>query len=127
VIYHLALSDDWEAARAVGRYEMSSLGLTLAEQGFIHCSEADQWPVVRRAIYGDVTRTLVLLEIDPAGLDSPVVREVGVPQTGEVFPHVYGPIEVSAVVGTTLLEPPHGPGENGPGENGPGEKGAEVT
>jgi uncharacterized protein (DUF952 family) len=111
VIYHLALSEDWEAARAVGRYEMSSLGLTLAEQGFIHCSDVDQWPVVRGAIYGGVTSELVLLEIDPARLGSPVVREVGVPETGEVFPHVYGPIDVSAVVGTTRLAPPHGPAQ----------------
>jgi glutathione S-transferase len=108
MIYHLALPEDWDAAQAPGRYEMSSRALTLAEQGFIHCSDAGQWQAVRRAIYADVTSELVLLEIDPDRLASPVVRELGVPETGEVFPHVYGPIDVDAVVRTTRLQAPHG-------------------
>jgi len=35
------------------------------------------------------------------------VREVGDPATGEEFPHVYGPVDVDAVVGVTVVEPPH--------------------
>jgi len=106
-IYHLAEPAQWEAARASGSYEQSTLGRTLAEEGFIHCSSAQQWPVVRRAFYGDYPESLLLLEIDESRLTSPLVREVGNPETGEEFPHVYGPIDVDAVVGVTELPAPH--------------------
>lgn len=36
------------------------------------------------------------------------MREVGNPETGEQFPHVYGPINPSAVVDTRVLTAPHG-------------------
>jgi len=106
-IYHLAEPADWEQAQRDGAYTRSTRGVSLEEEGFIHASTAEQWPVVRRRFYGDVTEPLVLLEIDESRLGSPVVTEVGNPETGEQFPHVYGPIEVDAVVATTVLPPPH--------------------
>ena len=106
-IYHLAEPEHWEAAQASGTYEQSTLGRTLEQEGFIHCSSAQQWPVVRRAFYAAYPNPLVLLEIDESRLSSPLVREVGNPQTGEEFPHVYGPINTAAVVGQTELAPPH--------------------
>lgn len=106
-IYHLAEPSDWAAALETGRYERSTRGRSLAEEGYIHASTADQWPVVRRSFYADVVGPILLLEIDPALLTSPLVVEVGNPQTGEEFPHVYGPLDVSAVVSVTELEAPH--------------------
>ncbi|MEO9151073.1 MAG: DUF952 domain-containing protein [Lapillicoccus sp.] len=106
-IYHLAEPADWDAARSAGTYDVSTRGRTLAQEGFIHCSDAAQWPVVRRSFYADVRTELVLLEIDPDRLASAVVREIGNPATGEQFPHVYGPIALEAVVGTQVLPPPH--------------------
>ena len=108
-IYHLAEPTDWAAALESGRYERSTRGRSLAEEGFIHASTAEQWPVVRRSFYADVAGPLLLLEVDPALLTSPVVVEVGNPETGEKFPHVYGPLDVDAVVSVTELEAPHGP------------------
>ncbi|HET9633111.1 MAG TPA: DUF952 domain-containing protein [Terrabacter sp.] len=107
MIYHLAEQADWEQAQREGTYTRSTRGRSLEEEGFIHASSAEQWPVVRSRFYADVAEPLVLLHIDESLLGSPVVREVGDPATGETFPHVYGPIEVSAVVDTTLVEPPH--------------------
>lgn len=107
MIYHLAEESHWEQARRDGAYTRSTRGRSLVEEGFIHASSAEQWPVVRRLFFGDVTEPLVLLHVDEARLGSPVVREVGNPETGETFPHVYGPIEIDAVVDTTLLRPPH--------------------
>ena len=107
-IFHLAESSHWVAAQASGTYARSTLGRSLDEEGFIHASTAEQWPAVRRAFYSGVTEPLVLLEIDEARLTAPVVREVGNRETGELFPHVYGPINVDAVVATTRLDPPHG-------------------
>ena len=106
-IYHLAEQQQWEAAQVSGSYGQSTLGRTLEQEGFIHCSSAQQWPVVRRAFYAAYPDPLVLLEIDEARLTSPLVREVGNPQTGEEFPHVYGPLNTDAVVGVTELAPPH--------------------
>jgi uncharacterized protein (DUF952 family) len=106
-IYHLAEHQHWAAAQASGSYEQSTLGRTLAQEGFIHCSSAEQWRVVRRAFYGEYPEALVLLAIDESRLTSPLVREVGNPETGEEFPHVYGPLNVDAVVGVTEVPAPH--------------------
>jgi glutathione S-transferase len=96
-IFHIATLADWEAAQRSGSYTTSTLGVTLEEEGFIHASREDQWPGVRDRFYADVTAPLVLLVIDTDRLSAPVVEEVP-PGTGETFPHVYGPIETSAVV-----------------------------
>jgi uncharacterized protein (DUF952 family) len=99
-LFHLALRRDWEAAQQAGEYRVSTLGRTLEEEGFLHASYAHQWRGVRDAFYAGLTEPLVLLEIDPARLDVPVVEEV--PDGGdEAFPHVYGPLPVTAVVAVT--------------------------
>ncbi|WP_435771708.1 DUF952 domain-containing protein [Nocardioides sp. SYSU DS0651] len=100
-IFHIAFARDWAAARRTGAYAVSTRGRTLAQEGFIHCSRADQWPATRAAFYGDVdlaTDPLVLLRIDTTRLDVPVVDEPPAPGSAETFPHVYGPIPVNAVV-----------------------------
>jgi uncharacterized protein (DUF952 family) len=102
LIYHLALARDWESAQADGRYAVSTLGRTLEDEGFIHASRADQWAGVRERFYAGVTEPLVLLVIDPARLAAEV-REEPVPGLTETFPHVYGPIEVEAVVEVRAL------------------------
>jgi len=106
-IYHLAEPQHWAAAEDAGVYLRSTRGRAFEQEGFIHCSTAEQWPVVRRRFYGDVQAPLVLLEIDEARLPQPPVWEVGDPATGERFPHLYQPLPVAAVVATTELAPPH--------------------
>lgn len=96
-IFHVATLADWEAALRSGSYTTSTRGRTLAEEGFVHASHEDQWPLVRARFYADVTEPLVLLVIDVDRLGVPVVEEE-VPGTGERFPHVQGPIDPRAVV-----------------------------
>jgi uncharacterized protein (DUF952 family) len=96
-IFHLALASDWAAAQEVGDYRISSRGVTLEQEGFIHASRADQWEGVKQRYYSDVTDPLVLLVIDPDKLTSPLVVEEA-PGTGETFPHIYGPLNLDAVV-----------------------------
>ena len=96
-IYHLATAAEWEAARASGSYTTSTRGRTLAEEGFLHASRADQWEGVRQRYYADVTEPLVLLVVETDLLDVPVVEEV-VPGGTETYPHVYGPLDPGAVV-----------------------------
>src|SRR3954447_15573246 len=96
-IFHLALARDWEAARRAGEYTVSTLGRTLAEEGFIHAARADQWAGVRERFYAEVAEPLLLLVTDPARLTAEV-REEAVPGLDETFPHVYGPLDLEAVV-----------------------------
>ena len=105
LIWHLALTDDWEAARAHGSYAVSTRGLSLEQVGFIHCSYAHQVEAVAHLFYADETAPLTLLGIDPerlaeAGIE--VRAEPGDPAhpEGERFPHAYGAITVDAVVET---------------------------
>lgn len=104
-IFHLALASEWAAAEKSGAYTTSTLGRSLAEEGFIHASRADQWTGVRDRFYADVTEPLVLLEIDTDLLDVPVVEEPPVPGIEETFPHIYGRLPASAVVKAIPLSP----------------------
>jgi uncharacterized protein (DUF952 family) len=93
-IFHIAERHDWESARdAGGPYEISTRGRTLDEVGFIHASrDEDQVRSVQRAFYADLD-DLLLLVVNPEGLD---VRHE--PVGDSVFPHIYGPIPIEAVI-----------------------------
>ena len=60
-LFHLAEARSWAQAQSWGAYTQSTLGRSLKEEGFIHASSAQQWPVVRRAFYSGVDEPLVLL------------------------------------------------------------------
>ena len=76
---------------------MSTLGVTLEQEGFLHASFAHQWEGVRERVLHRRRGPLVLLEIDPDLLDVPLVVET--PEgADEAFPHIYGPLPVAAVV-----------------------------
>lgn len=99
-LYHLALSGDWDAAVASGAdYTTSTLGVSLAQEGFIHCSFADQVQQVADRFYAGRPDVL-LLTLDPTRLTSPVrVEHAG----HDEFPHVYGPLDRAAVADVRLL------------------------
>jgi uncharacterized protein (DUF952 family) len=113
-IFHIATAADWDAARRSGSYTTSTLGRTLAEEGFIHASHGDQWQGVRTLFYAGVTEPLVLLAIDPDKLTAPVVEEV--PEGADrAFPHIYGALNADAVVRAIPLDEhgePVGAGES---------------
>jgi uncharacterized protein (DUF952 family) len=74
-----------------------------AAEGFVHCSEPDQ--VVRVANARFAGRTdLVLLWISVAALSAPV-RYENLEGGDELFPHVYGPIDLDAVIAVTPFRP----------------------
>lgn len=102
-VYHVALGDEWEAAREHGVYSISTRGRSLEEVGFIHCARAEQVEGVIERFYSDAD-DLVLLAIDVDRLDAEVVDEPA-PGGTELFPHVYGPIPVAAVVDATAIDP----------------------
>jgi uncharacterized protein (DUF952 family) len=103
VIFHIARQADWEAALAVGTYRQSTLGRTLEQEGFIHCSERHQVAGVANAFYRDVDGlVLLVIDVDRVGAD---VRYEAVGGGTERFPHIYGPLNVAAVVEVHRFEP----------------------
>ena len=101
VIYHLAFRSDWEAAVTEGEYRAPSL----AEEGFIHASgdEAQMLGVASRLFAGRTD--LLALDVDTERLpeNSRLVWEPS--RSGEIYPHVYGPINLRAVVRIRALAP----------------------
>jgi glutathione S-transferase len=105
-IFHIATRDDWEQASGVGAYTRSSVGKTLAEEGFIHASQASQVTRTANKFYRDVPGELLVLVIDPDLLHAEV-RYEDVPGAELPFPHIYGPLNTDAVVEVRPL--PTGP------------------
>ena len=101
IILHLALPDDWAAAFEVGSYTMSTRGRTLTDEGFIHCSRPHQVEGVANRFYAEVDQ-LVVLTIDGDLVGAPILDEPPVPGDAELFPHLYGPLPLVAVVDATL-------------------------
>lgn len=106
MIYHITSRAAWKDAQQRGDYRAESLEM----EGFIHCSKDSQvLPVAENFYQGQLD--LVLLMIDPTLLASELKWEPpsggtpppGVPQ-GDLFPHVYGPINLNAVVRVFDLE-----------------------
>ena len=95
-IYHIATAADWERARRDGQYTTSTRGRTLAEEGFIHASTAAQVAPVANAFYRGEPG-LLLLVIDP-GLVGAEIRYEHVPGQAQPYPHIYGPLNIDAVV-----------------------------
>jgi len=93
VIYHIVLPEVWAAFDA-DLYRAPSLAI----EGFIHCSFADQLDGVIERYYDGIDE-LVVLEIEPERLMSRMIKE---PSTNnEIYPHIYGPINRDAIVSVT--------------------------
>lgn len=101
-IYHITSPADWAAAQSTGSYTLSSKGRTLAEEGFIHASQASQVVWVADRFYAQ-DDGLIVLVIDPERLHAEVRYEAA-PGVDLPFPHIYGPINPDAVTGVLPLE-----------------------
>ena len=103
LIYHLALANQWADAQAAGSYTVSTLGMDLAEVGFIHCSREEQVQGVFDGFYAGMKEPVLRLTIDTDKLTSPwQYDDVGESQT---FPHIYGPLDLAAVVAVEPFRP----------------------
>lgn len=102
VLYHIATAADWAQAQRDGEYRMSTRGVTLAAEGYIHASTAGQVLPVANAYYRDEPDDLLLLVLDPARIGVEIKWEQ-VPGSADPFPHIYGPLPVSAVRQALLL------------------------
>ena len=95
-ILHITTLDEWE--QAIERGEYSSL--SLESEGFIHCSLQDQVAEVANARFAG-RNDLILLWID----ESRVRPEVRYEGDTEKYPHIYGPLNVDAVLKVAAYVP----------------------
>jgi uncharacterized protein (DUF952 family) len=102
LIFHITQDSAWQAARQAGVYSADSLG----SEGFIHLSTREQILWVAERFYKGQAG-LVLLAVDPARLAAELRYEESEP--GQRFPHLYGPLNLDAVVGAH----PFAPGPDG--------------
>jgi uncharacterized protein (DUF952 family) len=91
VILHITHPANWQQAQATGAYCAD----TLASEGFIHCSTPSQVVATAQRFYRGQS-PLVLLCIDPRLVQAEIKYESAV--SGELFPHIYGPLNLTAVI-----------------------------
>ncbi|MCZ6465194.1 MAG: GNAT family N-acetyltransferase [Proteobacteria bacterium] len=107
-IYHLAPISEFRAALRGDRYEPPRL----PGDGFVHCAHRPSVLDVARDYLGESAEPVLVLEIDPSRLSAEVLVEAPAPLPGggtshlegaSEFPHVYGPLDVDAIVGVGVL------------------------
>jgi uncharacterized protein (DUF952 family) len=97
MILHILERWVWEEAQRAGEYRAASI----ATEGFIHASLPEQVLRVANRFYRD-TPDLLLLWIDPQHLLAPLRYEAS---EGEIFPHIYGPLNLDSVLRVCELAP----------------------
>lgn len=94
-IYKILPRAEWTAAQAAGAFSGSAVDLA---DGFIHLSSATQaQETARRHFAGKAD--LVVLELEADDLGEALVWEPS--RGGDLFPHLYGPLQVSRVLVVT--------------------------
>jgi len=108
MIYHLVPEKDYLPSIKGNSYLPSNFHAN----GFVHCALEVSVITVANDYYSNTEDRLLLLEIDPMKLKSQTKYEPAAPEKGAgtrhtgtsaVFPHVYGPIDHSAVYGIGVL------------------------
>jgi uncharacterized protein (DUF952 family) len=106
MIYHITTKQAWADAQAKDEYTAPSL----QTEGFIHCSTAKQVAHVANAFYR-TQKNLVLLKLDENRIKPQVKWEApaGPPANGisesDLFPHIYGVINLDAVDSIINFQP----------------------
>jgi len=99
MILHITTQKEWKKARLDGEYSAPSL----KSEGFIHCSTLKQ-TVDTANIFFKGQSGLILLCIDEKKLNSKLKYEDPTgsshhdPSVGNLFPHIYGTINIFAVI-----------------------------
>jgi len=105
-LVHLCTSQEWDDAQRAGERRPPSL----SESGFVHLSTPAQVHLPANRLFAGRT-DLVVLWLDPARFAGEVRWEPGVPTdpASMLFPHLYAPLPVAAVLeAATYLPGPDG-------------------
>ena len=98
-VYHITTNAEVQSARESNRY----LPTAFDREGFIHCSYRRQVMATANRIFRG-REDLVLLEIDLEQLSCPVLDE-NLEGGCELYPHIYGPLPMAAVIAVHPLSP----------------------
>ena len=97
-LFQIMEPEVWAEVEAAGVSTVSSRGLGLDEVGFIHACFAHQVDAVIDRYYAD-SAELVVAEIDPEQVTAEIRVEAAGDGSGD-YPHIYGPLNLDAVIGT---------------------------
>ncbi len=97
MIYKLLASTEWAQAAESGQFDGSAVD---HQDGYIHFSTADQVVETARRYFTDAS-DLTLLAVDPDPLGDALRWEPS--RGGDLFPHLYAPLPVSAVTAVIPL------------------------
>ena len=98
LIYKLLDGASWRAAQAAGVFTGAGVDL---RDGYIHFSDAAQAPETAR-LYFKGQADLWLLAVETDRLSEPLRWEAS--RGGALFPHLYGPLPVAAVMEARAVE-----------------------
>jgi uncharacterized protein (DUF952 family) len=96
MIVHLCERTAWDVALSQGSYQ----AVSLEKEGFIHASRPEQALATANRFFRGQSG-LVVLWIDPQRLKAPLRLEAA---DGDTFPHIYGPLNLDAVVAVSPIE-----------------------
>ncbi|HZS61844.1 MAG TPA: DUF952 domain-containing protein [Gemmatimonadaceae bacterium] len=98
MIFHILSKSAWQQAVRDGVYAPPSL----QTDGFIHASTREQTLGTANGFFRGVP-DLVLLRVDPQRLKTELrwdpPADVGDTRSDQLFPHIYGPLNLDAVAG----------------------------
>lgn len=95
-IYHIAQKADWQQAVLSGLYFPASFN----QERFIHCSTSKQVEGVLERYFQN--QSVLKFTIDVALLVHPPKFEWAT-SVNQLFPHIYGPINIEAVIGIEAI------------------------
>jgi uncharacterized protein (DUF952 family)/protein associated with RNAse G/E len=98
-IYHITTAAAWHTAREAGVYTAPSL----ESEGFIHCSTQKQVAATANRFFPGAT-DLIVLCVDVSLLRHDLRYEDS-SNHGDLFPHIYGPLDLVAVRSVVELPP----------------------
>ena len=93
MIYHITKEQTWEMAIAKNLYDYCALNT----EGFIHASTREQVIETANRFFKNES-DLILLKIDENKLKSELKFEASDQGDNVLFPHIYGPLNIDAVV-----------------------------
>ena len=106
MILHITTRNEWDQAQTAGEYKAPSL----QTDGFIHCSTINQTAETANMFFKG-RKDLILLCIDENKLkaecryEAPCCQEMHNKTAENLFPHIYGPIDLTAIVNVVDLNP----------------------